>query len=293
MVITLDQVKELVGDHREMSRGYIFAHCPWHSDESPSLLIFEDGWYKCLAECEGSGHNGTGPIDRLYEELSNPGVVRPHRNGHKAPLPTVPTKLDDIESLVWKAHADLKANDEYKWYPKQRGIDDRIEVAKLGWWNGWITVPIFGEDSSIQGVYLRSTPPQEKVTGARFIQPIGQHPMLYCPDWRLWKASPSVAVVYGMMDALVISSLRFPVVTTTGGSKSFDPSWMDHWRKPVYIFPDAEGDDKAAADLAAELGWRARIIRLPYDDEVRDPADFAKSSVGRKDELMRLVGSHL
>ena len=103
----------------------------------------------------------------------------------------------------------------------------------------------------------------------------------------------SVAVVYGMMDALVLSSLRFPTVTTTGGSKSFDPAWLDHWRKKVIIVPDEEGDDRAASDLAAQLGWRAKILRLPYDDEVHDPADYAKDSIQRKGELAKLIASAL
>jgi hypothetical protein len=117
--------------------------------------------------------------------------------------------------------------------------------------------------------------------------------MMYVPDWRLLKSASRVVVCYGMMDSLVLSSLRFPVCTTTGGSKSFDPAWLDDWRKPVVIIPDKEGDEKAASDLAAALGWRASILRLPYDDEVHDPADFAKDTVRRKGELAKLVASTL
>ena len=295
MVVTLDQTIELMGDHREMSKGYVLTHCPWHDDNSMSLLVFEDGWYKCLAHCEGSGPNGSGRIERLYEELANPGVIRRPKNGNKAYTapPRLPTDIEDIERLVWKAHDELLRDDEKKWYLKQRGIEDRVEIAKLGWYNGWITVPIFAENRTVRGVYMRSTPPEEKISGLRFTQPEGQRPMMYCPNWRLLKSSPTAVVVYGMIDALVLSSLQLPVITTTGGSKSFDPAWLDEWRKPVVIVPDEEGDDMAASELAAALGWRAKILRLPYDDNIHDPADYAKDSVNKRQELAKLITSAL
>ena len=288
MVIQLDQIIELAGDYDEMARGYISMLCPWHDDNHKSLLVFEDGWWHCLAQC------GSGRIEVLYEELSSPGYVRKPRgsNGYMRP-PKLPTDIQDIERLAYMAHDALKRNDEFKWYLKMRGVDDRIETAKLGYHDGWISIPIFSENQKVRGIYMRATPPQQKVTGLRFTQPVGQNPMLYCPDFRLWKSSQSVAVVFGAMDALVLSSLRLPVVTTTGGSKSFDPAWLDHWRKPVTIIPDAEGDDKAASDLAAALGWRAKILRLPYDDDVRDPADYAKDNVNRKRELAKLIANSL
>ena len=282
-----DSIQEMA-DATLMSRGYLLMSCPWHSDDHASLLVYPDGWWHCLAGC------GSGRIERLYEELSNPGVIRkPNgKNGFTRP-PRLPTNIEDIERLVWRAHEALRKNDEFAWYLKMRGVEDRIESAKLGWHDGWITVPILDKNQRVLGVYMRATPPQEKVTGLRFTQPEGQRPMLYCPNWQLWNSSPSVVVVYGMMDALVLSSLSVPVVTTTGGSKSFDPTWLDDWRKPVVIIPDKEGDDKAARDLAAALGWRATILRLPYDDTVSDPADYAKDNVNRKKELAKLIAHAL
>jgi hypothetical protein len=173
------------------------------------------------------------------------------------------------------------------WYLEMRGVEDRVDTAKLGWYHGWITVPILSRNQRLTGMYMRSTPPQEKLTRLRFSQPEGQVPQLYCPDYRLWEASNSVAVVFGMMDALVLSSIRMPVITTTGGSNSFNPDWLNDWRKPAVIIPDANGDDIHAIDLAASLGWRGKVVRLQYDEQVSDPADFAKAAVGRKEDLIR------
>jgi hypothetical protein len=286
---TLDQIQDAATAKgffsQLMPRGYLRMQCPMHGDKNPSLMVYPRGWWKCLAE-DTFGRNAA-----LLEELENPGTMRrgvPQRMGVRAPK--VPTDLDELSDLAWKAHDDLKRHPEYEWYLKMRGVEDRVDTAKLGWHEGWITVPVMSETSEVLGLYMRATPPQEKITGLRFTQPDGQRPMLYCPDWRKWQSSRTVALVFGMMDALVISSLRYPVITTTGGSSTFDPSWLDSWRKPVVIIPDGDGPDmQYAAELAGELGWRGKVLRLPYDEQVQDPADYAKEEVGRKEELRKLL----
>ena len=112
--------------------------------------------------------------------------------------------------------------------------------------------------------------------------------MLYMPHQERVLLSSNVVVVFGMMDALTLMKLKLPVVTTTGGSNSFDPAWLNRFRKPITIVPDASGDDKASFDLAARLGWRGKILRLSYDEQVKDPADFAQH--GRLKELQEALG---
>lgn len=293
-MVSLDQIIEAAVSKGffvdEVGGRYLRMSCPWHGDEHPSLLVYPDGWWKCMTE-DTYGRN-----ERLLEELENPGTIRKGRpqraNGH---APYLPTELDKLTGLAWRAHEEMRRNNDYLWYLQLRGIEDRVETAKLGWYEGWITVPIMSREQQLLGLYMRATPPQQKLTGTRFTQPDGQHPMIYCPDWRLWDSAKNVALVFGMMDALVLSSLRVPVITTTGGSKSFDPSWLDSWRKLVTIIPDREGDDEAALKLAAQLGWRGKILRLPYDeyDNISDPADFAKENTGKRKELRKLLAGSL
>ena len=60
------------------------------------------------------------------------------------------------------------------------------------------------------------------------------------------------------------------------------------------IIPDSDGKDhEHAHKLAGELGWRGKVLNLPYDDEVSDPADYAKEGVDRKEELSKLLASAL
>ena len=297
-MVTLDQVYELSDTAQWRGHGreqgpYLHMACPFHGDDKPSLLAFEDGWFRCQSdEC-----NQTGQLDKLYTRLVAPDMVVYGTGERTKSWPPRLPHVEDrrgTERLIWDAHDVLMRNDGFRWYLKLRGVADRVETAKLGWYEGWITVPILSKDQEVHGLYLRATRLTERLTGLRFTQPTSQKPMLYCPDWALLKKkTSSVFVVFGMMDALGLSSLRFPVVTTTGGSKSFNPEWLEMVRKKIVIIPDATGDSEAARRLSAGLGWRGEIVELPYDDDIQDPADYLKREVGRGEELKRLLSKYV
>jgi len=273
-----------------MSRGYLLLRCPWHDDRQPSMLAFSDGWFRCKgAEC-----GRTGRLEVLYDALVSPGAApngrAEHAKGHSPRLPPA-EDTETIARLVWTAHDVLMRNESFRWYLELRGVADRVETAGLGWHEGWITVPILTDDRQVRGVMLRATKLTEKMTGFRFVQPEGQRPMLYCPDWELVnKQNGTLFVAFGMFDALALSSLRFSVVTTTGGSHTFNPKWLDNMRRRVVILPDAEGDDEPARKLSSALGWRGSVMRLPYTDELRDPADYLQK--GKRDHLVKLLGCY-
>jgi len=287
---TYDKITELLPDFDEIGRGYIHTYCVFHEDSKKSLLVFPDargynpGFYCLSGEC---GRKGS--LEELLRVLEG-APPRPREDSKKEKPPYLPTDLSDLAALANDAHLALidDSAPERRYYLEQRGMADMIVPAKLGWYKGWITTPIFSRTGTLTGLYCRAAPVEQQRTGQRFCQPLGQNPMMYVPNWNTLLSSTNVIVVFGMMDALTCSVLNLPVVTTTGGSNSFDPSWLDQFRKPITIVPDASGDDKAAIDLAARLGWRARILRLPYDDQVRDPADYAEH--GRLDELLEAFG---
>jgi hypothetical protein len=285
MTDVYDKITELLPNFDEVGRGYIHTHCVFHDDRQKSLLIYPDArgynpGYVCLSgEC---GKRGS--LQELLRVIE--GAPPRHRgDSEKEKPPYLPTDLHRLKNLSLKAHADLidAEHPERRHYLTQRGVVDMIVPARLGWYKGWILTPVFKQDNSICGLYARATPPEQKRTGQRFTQPLGQRPMLYVPSWPKLLSSSNVVVVFGMMDALTLSLLSYPVVTTTGGSRAFDPSWLDQFRKPITIIPDESGDTQAAFDLAKGLGWRAEVLFLDYDDEVNDPADYAQ--YGRLDEL--------
>ena len=292
-MITLDQIFELSPDARMMHKGYLLLRCPFHDDRQPSLLAFEDGWFRC----KGADCSRTGRLEVLYDALVSPGAApsgRGEQAKSKPPRLPLAKDTDEIERLVWEAHDVLMRNENFRWYLQLRGVEDRIETAGLGWYEGWITIPVLTANKQVRGVILRATKLTEKLTGMRFVQPIGQQPMLYCPDWALVnKQNGSLFVVFGMFDALALSSLRLPVVTTTGGSQTFNPAWLDEQRRSIVILPDAEGDDEPARKLSAALGWRGKVVNLQYEKGKEDPAGLFETGFGGRAALRNSLVGHM
>src|SRR3990167_2702291 len=148
MTVTLDQIYEVSLGARKMSRGSLLTFCPFHQDDSPSLLVFEDGWFRCKgAEC-----GRTGRLETLYDALVSPSAAPNGRAEHARGRPPWLPKAGDTEAiarLVGDAHNVLLRNESFRWYLEMRGVADRVETAGLGWHEGWITVPILTDDRQV------------------------------------------------------------------------------------------------------------------------------------------------
>ena len=60
--ITLDDIEEYAGRYTRYS-NYLAMLCPWHDDDSPSMLVFDDGY-----NCRACGVHGT--LEYLYQKIS-------------------------------------------------------------------------------------------------------------------------------------------------------------------------------------------------------------------------------
>lgn len=283
---TLDDIREAVTctDYET----YIALLCPYHGESNPSLLAYEGRTKdeKGFFQCKSCGKSGN--LEMLYSALQ--GWAPPSRRGDQRTqydTPKLPTDLVELEELVIKAHLVLKKHGaQLSWYLQDRGVDGCIHMCELGWYDGWYTIPIRTEQGELEGVMLRASPQVEGTSSVRFHQPKGQKPLLYIPDRSLVERTPRLAVVYGLFDALALASLRLPVITTTGGKDSFNPRWLDPFRKPAVVVPDY-GEDETARKLAGKLGWRGSVCMLPYTDKIQDPADYLKH--GKGSELVKIL----
>lgn len=284
--VTFGQLRNLLKNAQTYSAGYMGAVCPFHDDSKPSLMVYPDGWFKCLA-CGVSGN-----FDKLYRKLLGWDASRVVREATSYAGPKLPhiDCIDDVEAVASEAHEALLKFDQLQWYLKNRGVDGRIEPCRLGWWDGWYTVPVYDAHHSFQGMMLRANSTIQQATGNRFTHPEGQRSLMYCPDWQLYHKSKRLAIVFGMFDALALSDLRFPVVTTTSGKDSFKPEWLDDYRRPIVIFPD-EGEYSSAMVLAGKLGWRASVYKMDYPEGVKDPCGYLETD--RRSELATILGSAL
>ena len=104
---------------------------------------------------------------------------------------------------------------------------------------------------------------------------------MYVPDWQLLESSRFIIVVFGMLDALTVNKLRYPVVTSTAGADTFQASWLNQYRKPIYIVPD-KGEERTAMELAGKLGWRGNVFNMDFPKGCKDCNDFLTHNKDRE-----------
>ena len=261
--------------------NYVTLVCPYHDDTKPSLLAYNDGWFTCLA-CETSGS-----LERLQKKLEggesstqylnySPQAFRPAIRG---------SSLNDYEIFTETAHDVLERYPEMGWYMKLRGVDSRILPNRIGWNDGWYTFPIYDRQLTFKCFVMRADPHVQYRTDLRYWIPPNQSINMFAPDWRLLETEKRIYVVFGIIDALALSALRYPVVTTSGGKSSFQAEWLRDYRKQIIIVPD-KGEIFDGFKLTQEIGYRAKVARLPYPDEFKDPADFLQHGKGYELQCM-------
>jgi len=255
---------------------YIVAPCPFHSDTSPSLLVFKDGWFHCLAA--GCARSGTWqtlwnkvkgqPIQVMAEKRVHYGTPRSFLNG------------DNREDFAYQAHLDLVHFPTFQWYLEMRGLTDTIDIAQIGYHRGWYTFPVYGPEGEFKSLVFRAAPHVQNATGYRYWS--DYKPTMYVPDWHLLDHCGYIVVVFGILDALTLNRLRRPVVTPTHGHV-FDVNWLSDYRKPIYVIPD-KGEERKALGLVSNLGWRGRMVYLDFPKGMKDANDFLKA--GKEKELL-------
>lgn len=259
----LDLVRERLGGRQ--FDGYISTYCPFHSDNNPSLLVFPDT-YKCLA---------CGAWGKTSSLVSTP-------YAHKPRKVKMPVRPRDVSKFATRAYEFLHNNDQFQAYAYSRGIGDMIYKCQIGFWEGFYTFPIYDHMRNTRNIVYRAGSYAESIGSPKYVCRGEQG--VYCPDW-MWTLDPGhtvLFVVFGIIDAIVLAMLKFPVVTSTNGMRGVKASWFDTWRTRIVVVPD-EGEGQVAEDLANQLGWRGDVLYLDYDNETQDPADYAKA--GRLEEL--------
>jgi hypothetical protein len=274
IMITYQDLLSKCSDTHEYGT-YFSTRCVFHNDSGPSLLVFKDGWFKCLG-CNKAGHWKT-----LWNKLQGQPVQVHAETRVMFTAPNGSSEYLNDEELCYQAHMDLIKFPSLQWGMEMRGLGDSVEIAEIGYHRGWYTIPVRDRDYNFQTVVFRAAPHVQEATGHRYW--CHGKPMMYVPDWKLLDNMPFVVVVFGMLDALTLNKFRYPVVTATSGKNQFCAEWLDEFRKPVYIIPD-KGEEDTAHKLASNLGWRGKVIRLDYPDGIKDCNDYL---IQGKDKLLQ------
>lgn len=261
---------------RAQDKGkYIAAPCPFHNDNSPSLLIYRDGFFHCLAaSCSRSGTWKT-----LWNKISGQPIQVHSERSILYKSPQGLWNFETREKLAYQAYINLTHIPSFQWYLEMRGLEDAIDIHELGYHRGWYTIPVRDREYQFQNVVFRAAPHVQEAIGMRYWAD-GQ-PTMFVPDWYLLGKEDYILVVFGMLDALTLNKFRYPVVTPTHGHV-FKSEWLAGYRKPIYIIPD-KGEERQVLRIIGEFGWRGKMVRLEYPEGLKDANDFLRT--GRMDEL--------
>lgn len=258
MTLSLDYFASLSGSRRY--DGYVMMVCVFHDDHKPSLMVFPDRKFKCLACGEW------GNWEKLDAKLT--GSFRVVAPAHTSAMPSRQAYDEDAAA---EAHLNLISHPGLGHYLEQRGVASLIKPAMLGWMEGWYTVPAFDlETGEYRGMALRASPAVENTTGLRHFIPPKQAPTLLAPLRLSIREADRVYVVFGIFDALVMAAAGYPVVTVIAGHRAYSPRLFDRIRKPIIVVPD-RGEK---VQLHTQLGWRGVLHQVDWPPLCKDPADL-------------------
>lgn len=253
--------------------GYLLSKCPFHSpDKHPSFFVRPD-YYYCKS-CDAKG-----ATVRLLERLSGvfiPKATSPYLN----PWGDWQKRFGGHVGALQYAYQTGKRYPHFMKYVLDRGITtDSISKLKLGYLDGFITVPVF-RDRKVIGATTRMIEGE-----ARYFNPKAQNPaILFIPNESLVEQSDHIYLVFGIFDCITLYQYGLPVMTTLTGLYVRTESF-EEIRKKIIVIPD-RGEEKKAAKLVARLGWRGKLKLLDYPIGTKDINDLHRNGLDVK-EMMR------
>lgn len=276
----LDDIYSLL-ERAHRYEDYIAALCPFHDDTRPSFFVHEDFYY--CSSCSKKGKTET-LLKYLNRNANN--IIQIPIKPFYNPWSTWVTQAS-MERICIRAHRFAVKNSR-TFYMRERGIDiETIKELQIGWKDNWIIFPITDKDGQYIGAVSRAG--KNKQSEAKYVIPRGQDPnMLYVPSWKRIEKEQIVFLTFGIIDAISIYQLGYASMSTTGG-KRLNPDALQHIRKFIVVIPD-KGETMGAMQLSSNLGWRGKVMRIDWKDNMKDVNDYFLNYKNHLSEL--LIGEY-
>jgi DNA primase len=195
---------------------------------------------------------------------------------------------DKEEQVVYPKLVDVFYENglDHTEYWDRRGINaDTIHRFKLGYNNGWFTVPIY-QDGLFKNFQLRQDKPEKKIL--HYYKNTG--PFMFNSD--ILKLTDSIVITEGLTDCLRLYQEGIPCVSHTNGAEV----WLDDWykyffhQKIVYVIYDNDNAGKLGAiKVAKNLGiYRTYIYNFEGHDEKYDIVEFFREG-NRTEDMENLL----
>ena len=265
----LDEIYERL-EGAKRYENYVAGICPFHADNKPSLLVYEDYFY-CLA-C-----GKRGKPEYLLKQLNVPRFVKVKMTEeYKNPWSEWLKNKSPLE--VCK----LAFRNGQSTYLEKRCIPIQIQKKlKIGTLDNWVIFPFFDKRNNLIGAVARAG--EGNSFPSRYIVPANQNPnLLYIPKWDILNEYNHCYCVFGIIDAVSLYTLGVPAMSTAMGKK-INSSAFDGIRKRIFFIPDnlEEGD---AQRIASKLDWRGTVLNIKYPEDCKDINDLhRKGLLKRKD----------
>ena len=173
------------------------------------------------------------------------------------------------ESIVEYFYENGLSSREY-WY-KRKFTDKIIDEFKLGYYNGWYTIPIY-VDGKLKNISMRRDFPKKAIKS--YMSGVGPLPF----NFDIIKYFNKVYFVEGPTDVISMVQNGLPAVCTNSGTHYFDDAWLEYFMKVKTVFILFDNDEagiSGAKYMANKLGiYKCKIYCFWDFREKYDPNDF-------------------
>ena len=188
-----------------------------------------------------------------------------------------------VVDVMWK---NGKGNTKY-W--EDRGITKKtIDLHRLGFWNGWYTVPVYN-DGKLINIQLRRDEPEKSTRWWYKGTVIGD---TLFQSFILKYSIDRIFIVEGLLDSLVLAQKGIPAVSPCGGSNFWRESWFQKFIRTKEVYCVADNDSAGIGFLkkVSESLGKHRVKGFVFSDKKEgfDSVDFFRDN-GTADEFLEKV----
>jgi DNA primase len=244
-----------------------------HGAEHDSLVVdFEKGvWFWNSKGISGTVYTWLTKVKDMSHEQAKE-MLKQNKDFADTFIHTIKNSEETIvyPKLVDAFYENGQNNDREYWY--KRGFSDQtIQRFKLGYNDGWYTIPIY-QDGLFRDFQMRRDQPSKMIK--HYYKGVGR--LLFNSE--ILKYVDTVFITEGPTDCIALLQAGIPAVSHNAGSEG----WLDDWfkyfmfQKRIYIVYDNDIAGKTGAiRVAKNLGeYRAKIYCFEGYDEKYDVGDF-------------------
>lgn len=232
--------------------------------------------YTWLTKIKGLNHDQAKELLKQYSGFSDV-FVHQINNSHEQ---VVYPKLVDV------FYENSFYNSRDYWY--SRGItDESIDRFKLGYYDGWYTIPFY-QDGMFRNFQLRRDNPK-KIRS--YYKEVG--PLLFNSD--ILKLVDTVYITEGPTDCIRLLQEGIPAVSHNSGAENWFPEWIRYftYQKRIYVIYDNDhAGFTGAKKVCHNLGlYRTKMYTFKGFDNKYDIIDFFTDGHTRE-EFLELVAKN-